>query len=267
MLIGISVVVGTVALGIWVTSSLPDNFYDLKRIMESSASIAMALTSYILLFRFYENRRIAELSLSGWGKDAFTGFSTGFTLQSMIVLVIYLANGYTVLKVNHFSVILPTFFEALTAGFVAEILIRGIFFRLTEEKLGTTLTLIISGLSFAILHAGSKGASIFSIISTAIQAGVLPAAAFVYTRRLWVPIFLHFAWDLAEPGIYGGINPGISRQGTLLTSRISGPEILTGGQTGPGSSIQSIIFCASVSILFLSLAIRARKWIKPYWKN
>ena len=265
MLIGISVVVGSVALGLWLTSVLPASYPELKRAFETLVSITMALTSYILLFKFYEKRRITELSLPSLGSDALTGFSTGFILQSMIVVVLYLANCYTVLVVNHVSAILPTFFAALTAGFVAEIILRGIFFRLAEEKLGTTLTLIISGLCFAILHAGSKGASIFSITSTAIQAGILPAAAYVYTRRLWMPVFLHFAWDLAEPGIYGGINPGISEEGTLLSSRISGPEILTGGLTGPGSSIQSIVLCAGVSILFLSLAIRDRKWIAPFW--
>jgi membrane protease YdiL (CAAX protease family) len=267
MLIGISVVVGAVALGLWLTSLLPANFYGFKRVIESVVSITMAMTSYILLFRFYENRSITELSLAAFGKEALTGFSTGIILQSMIVVVLYLAAGYMVLNVNHVSVFLPAFFAALTAGFVAEILIRGIFFRLSEEKLGTTVTLIVSGLCFAIMHAGSSGASIYSMVATAIQAGVLPAAAFVYSRRLWIPIFFHFAWDFAEPGIYGGINPGISEEGSLLTSRISGPEIWTGGQTGPGSSIQSIVFCACVSTVFISLAIRDKKWIGPSWKK
>ena len=36
---------------------------------------------------------------------------------------------------------------------------------------------------------------------------------------LWLPIFLHFAWDFAEPGVFGAINPGITIDQSLLTSK------------------------------------------------
>ena len=85
------------------------------------------------------------------------GFVTGFILQSLFILVIYLAGDYSINHVNPFSFLLPSFATALTAGFVGEIVIRGIFFRLTEEKLGTVLTLIICVLLFAIMHMSAKG--------------------------------------------------------------------------------------------------------------
>ena len=199
--------------------------------------VILAVTCYVVLFKHYEERKIKELSASTLLKNAFVGFFMGLILQSVFILVIYLAGGYTVTQVNPVSFLLTAFAYALTAGFVAEILLRGILFRLTEEKTGTIPALIIFTLLFAILHANSNGATAVSVCATAIQAGLLLSATYVYSRSLWWPIFLHFSWDFAEPGIYGGINPGISTGKTLLNSKISGSYLLTGGEAGPGNGL------------------------------
>jgi membrane protease YdiL (CAAX protease family) len=219
------------------------------------------------LFKHYEERKIKELSASTLLKNAFVGFFMGLILQSVFILVIYLAGGYTVTQVNPVSFLLTAFAYALTAGFVAEILLRGILFRLTEEKTGTIPALIIFTLLFAILHANSNGATAVSVCATAIQAGLLLSATYVYSRSLWWPIFLHFSWDFAEPGIYGGINPGISTGKTLLNSKISGSYLLTGGEAGPGNSIQSAILCLLISLLLLRMAERKGNFIRSRWKT
>ena len=150
---------------------------------------------------------------------------------------------------------------------MAEILIRGIFFRLTEEKLGTIVTLIICALIFAIMHLNVKGASILSVSSTAIEAGLLLSAGYIFSRSLWLAIFLHFAWDFAEPGVFGAINPGITIDQSLLTSKIEGPSILTGGQLGPQNSIQAFLLCTLASLVFLWMAKKKNNFIKPFWKR
>ena len=270
IIIGILVVAGSVALVEWIRQLLSGKIQmtdELQNGIVGIVEIFMALFSYTLLFRFYEKRKITELSLGVFWKNALIGFSLGFILQSLAILVIYLAGDYSIIKINPVSFLIPGFTAALIAGFVAEILIRGIIFRLTEKKLGTIIALIISSLLFAVMHSGVKGATLLSVLSTTIQAGILPGAVYVFTRSLWLPIFLHFAWDLAEPGIYGGINPGITLEKSLFTSKITGSELLTGGQFGPGSSIQAAIFCLIAAILFLWLAKRKNNFIKPYWKR
>jgi hypothetical protein len=230
------------------------------------ADVAIALSSYILLYRFYEKRQVRELSAAGFGGNALAGFLSGLILQSLVIFVIYLAGGYSILRVNPVSFLIPGFIAAITAGFVAEILLRGILFRLMEEKLGTVITLIFFAVLFAILHAGN-GATFFSVLSKASQAGILFSAVYVFSRSLWFPIFLHFAWDLAEPGIYGALNPGISIDKYLFTSRISGSAWLTGGEAGPGGSVQTSVFCLIAALLFLWGAKRKNNFISPYWKR
>jgi uncharacterized protein len=261
IIIGIIVVGGSVALTEWSGRSLLNKTPltdDVKNIIIAITESIIALMSYILLFRVYEKRQIKELSLSTFGKHALMGFLAGLILQSLFILIIYISGGYVVTHVNPASFLLPGFTTALIAGFVAEIIIRGIIFRFTEEKTGTVTALIILMLLFALMHLNAAGATVLSVLCTATQAGLLLSAAYVYTRSLWFTIFLHFAWDFAEPGIYGAINPGNTIEKSLFTSKISGPELLTGGQFGPQNSIQSLIFCLAAAILFLWLARRKK---------
>ena len=155
MIIGIVVVGGSVGLTEWMRTLLAEKIpvsEEIKNLVIGVIEAFLALLSYILLFKFYEKKKIKELSLSAFPKNALIGFFTGWLLQSLVILVIYLNGGYSLIHVNPVSFLLPAFTFALTAGFVAEILIRGIIFRLTEEKTGTVIALIISALLFAVLH-------------------------------------------------------------------------------------------------------------------
>jgi hypothetical protein len=270
MIIGIVVVGGFVAFSEWSGRWLLDRSQlsdELKNVMIAISDSAIALFGYILLFRLYENRRIKELSLSTLGKNAILGFTAGLILQSLFILVIYITGNYSVIRINPVSFLLPSFTTALTAGFVSEILIRGIIFRITEEKLGSVVALFIITLLFALLHVNVEGATLLSVCSTAMQAGVLLSAAWVFTRSLWFTIFLHFAWDFAEPGIFGALNPGNSIRQSLFSGEVSGPAFLTGGPQGPQNSIQALIICAIAGLLFLWMAKQKHNFIKPYWNK
>ena len=224
-------------------------------IINISEAVA-AVIVYIFLFSWYEKRKITELSYSSFGNNANLGFFTGFLLQSLFIFVIYIAGGYTITQVNPFSNMIPSFTMALTAGFVAEIIIIGIVFRLIEKQFGTAVAIITMILLFIIAHSGVKDGNIVSLLATSIVAGLLLPAAYVFSRNLWLPIFLHFAWDFTEPGIYGAINPSISITKSLFDSRISGPRLLTGGPLGPQNSIQALIICLVMSTILLRLAAR-----------
>jgi len=270
IIIGIVVVGGSVALVEWVRQFLTVKNQQANELTEAIIGIAvisLALFSYILFSRYYEKREITELSLTVFCKNALMGLLTGLILQSLVIVVLYLAGGYFIIQVNPLSFLIPGFTAAIIAGFVAEIMIRGIIFRLTEEKLGTVIALIISVLLFAVMHSGVQGATLLAVLATSIQAGILSSAVYVFSRSLWFPVFLHFAWDFAEPGIYGGVNPGITIEKSLFTSKITGSTLLTGGQFGPGNSLQAGLFCLITGVLFLWLAKRKNNFINPSWKK
>jgi membrane protease YdiL (CAAX protease family) len=267
---GAVLVIGIVFLVQWMSGFFSQRFTRnglLFNLVVAIIQCILAVWCYVLLYRFFEKRRITELGREYFLKNAVPGFLTGLTLQSLIILVLFLTGGYTVSKLNPASFMLPAFTAALTAGFVAEIIIRGILFRLVEERLGTVITMGIMMLLFAILHLGGNGATLLSVLAVSMQAGFLLSAAYVLTRNLWFPIFLHFAWDFAEPGIFGAINPGNSIDKSLITCQVSGSQILTGGTLGPVNSIQSLLLCLLAGMIFLGLARRKKYFILPYWEK
>ncbi len=270
MVIGIGVIVALVAFIEWLRSFLLDRTNlsnDTKAITTAVAEACIATAGYIFLFRAYDKRRIHELSTTKLSNNAIIGFLTGIILQSLFILIIYLAGTFLVVNVNPVSILISPFAFALTAGFVAEIIMIGIVFRLLEEQTGTAVALIIFIILFAILHVNAKEATFVSVGATAMQAGFMLPAAYVFSRSLWLPIFLHLGWDFAEPGIFGAINSSTSISQGLFTSKISGAALLTGGQNGPQSSLQALIFCLLTGTLFLLLAKQKNNLVKIKWRT
>ncbi len=265
MVVGIAVIVSLIALVELLRSFLLDKTNlssDTKAVTTAITEAVVAIAAYIVLFRVYDKRHISELSWANFINFAFTGFLIGILSQTLFILVIYIAGTYSVIHVNSASALIAPFAFALTAGFVAEIIMIGIVFRLLEKQTGTVIVLIIFILLFAILHVNIKGATFISVSATAMQAGFMLPAAYVFSRSLWFPVFLHFGWDFAEPGIFGGINPSSSLTQSLFTSKIEGNSLLTGGETGPQDSLTSLLLCSLLGIIFLILAKQKNNLIR-----
>jgi len=270
MIVGIGVIVSLIAFIEWLRSLMLDKTNlsnDVKALIVAVAEAFITTTAYIFLFRRYDKRRIDELSTATFIDNAFIGLLTGIILQALFILIIYLAGTFLVLNVNTVSILVSPFAFALTAGFVAEIIMVGIVFRLLEQQTGTVMALLTFIVLFGILHINAKGATVISVGATAMQAGFMLPAAFVFSRNLWLPVFLHFGWDFAEPGIFGGINPSTSITQGLLTSKIAGNSLLTGGETGPQDSLPSLLLCLLLGIIFLLMAKRKNNVMKPRWRT
>lgn len=270
MIISVGVIISLVVFIEWLRSSMLDKTNlpeDEKALIIAVAEAIIATAGYIFLFRAYDKRRINELSAASFINSAMIGFLIGILLQSLFILIIYLAGTFLVVNVNSLSAMISPFAFALTAGFVAEIIMIGIVFRLLEEQTGTTIALLIFVILFTVLHVNVKGATVISVGATAMQAGLLLPAAYVFSRNLWLPIFLHFGWDFAEPGIFGGINPSGSLTQGLLTTKIAGNSLLTGGETGPQDSLSSLLLCLLLGLIFLAMAKQKNNLIKSHWRT
>jgi uncharacterized protein len=226
----------------------------------------LILSSYWFFYSKYESRIIVELSTKGLWKKLLVGIFTGSGLQSLTILVIYFCGGLKIIAINPVSTLIIPFTVAFTVAIIEEILLRGIVFRITEEKWGSTIALIISGVIFGGLHLINPHVTIVSFLCITV-VGVLFAAAYMYYRNLWVPIAIHFAWNFTQNGIFGAITSGNEKTSSLFTTNITGPEMLTGGQFGPEGSIQALVFCLIASIIIIMLLNKQNKIIKPFWKK
>jgi len=120
---------------------------------------------------------------------------------------------------------------------------------------------IFSALIFAALHAGNQNVSWLALTNIAL-AGVMLGLAYERYRRLWFPIGLHLAWNLASGPILGYEVSGYRSQLTLFRTAGSGAPLLTGGSFGlEGSIWATAVEVAAIAFLFLyhSPALRDRR--------
>lgn len=239
---------------------------DVRNVIKAVFVSSSVIISYVLFFKNYERRKVVEFAYQGLVKNLIIGTSVGFILQSLTILVIYLNGGYRIVAINPLSFIVIPFVTMLTVSIIEEVLVRGIIFRITEEKLGSYIALTISSLIFGALHLANPHSSLLSGLCVT-TAGFLLGSVFIYSRNLWFPIALHFAWNFTQSGIFGAVTSGNEKSSSLLEAKIQGLEIITGGEFGPESSIQATLICLIAAVIFLFLSFKGNKIIKPYWRQ
>jgi membrane protease YdiL (CAAX protease family) len=216
--------------------------------------------------RLLEHRPTLELCRKRALGEFAVGAAIGFGLITATIACLWLGGYYRVEGLGYLPSAGTLMGIGLVAAFVEEILMRGIIFRITEESLGTWLATVISALLFGLLHLLNPGATWIAALCVAVEAGGLLAMAYVTTRRLWLPIGLHFAWNFTQGGIFGVAVSGGATSG-MLKSTLTGPDLLSGGAFGAEASIFAVLICTSMAIFLMVLAVRNGHIIQPFWSR
>ncbi len=227
---------------------------------------AFSILFYWIYVALFEGRPLSELSVKSLIPQLGLGLLLGLVFISIIIFIISLFGGYRVLGYNKFIVLIPVLLMSIQAGVFEEILTRGALFRIVEEGLGTWWSILISALVFGFLHIWNPNATVFSSVSIAMTAGVILALFYVLTRKLWVPIGIHIAWNFTLGGIYGAAVSGGDAEG-LIIAEMEGPELLTGGPFGPEASVVTVVFFVFLGIYLAWRAIKKGAIKKPMWKS
>lgn len=238
---------------------------DLRNLFKGILASIAVIIAYKIFYQKIENRGVTEMSSKGIAKNLMFGTLIGVVLQSLTILVIYLNNGFHLVSVNPASFVIIPLTVAFTVAIFEEILLRGILFRIMEEKLGSYYALVTSAIIFGGLHLLNPNSSFTSAACVAIEGGILLGAAFIFSRNLWLPIAIHFAWNFMQSGIFGAITSGNEKTNSLLNTQMTGPTIITGGDFGPEGTIQATIFCLAATLIFMYLNKKRNKLIAPYW--
>jgi membrane protease YdiL (CAAX protease family) len=228
-----------------------------------TAGVCLLYAGYV---RLIEQRAVVELTLRDGPAGFGQGFVAGAALFAATVLVLWAIGDYTVTGVNGAGAMVGPLLGALGAAFLEEILLRGVVFRIVEESLGSWLALAFSALLFGLLHAFNRGATVTSTLAIALEAGILLAAVYMYSRRLWTCIGLHCAWNFTEGGVFGASVSGGTAKG-LLSSRFQGADLLTGGAFGPEASVVAVLICLAASVAVIQLARRRGQIVQPFWRR
>ena len=227
-------------------------------------AVPLALLAYWGYVRTIEHRPATEISLTNSAREFAVGSLTGTALFSVTIGTIAALGYYHITGSQRWVVLIDSLALSIMSGFLEEILSRGILFRILEEWLGTWIALALSAAMFGAMHLGNPNATITSAVAIALEAGLLLGACYVLTRRLWLAIGLHAAWNFTQGGIFGVSVSGTGANG-ILVSTLTGPDILSGGAFGAEASIVAVVVCVTAFLFIIAKARRQGHILRPFW--
>jgi membrane protease YdiL (CAAX protease family) len=172
----------------------------------STALTIVTVCAYLAFVRFVERRRCDELRLDTRSATQIaTGAGIGLFLAFLEVEAGWLTVGaYRPLATVQWHAFISTFGAWLAAGVLAAyfvVLFYGLLLRAVERIAGTWAAVGVSALAYGAWPSlAAAGGLTFALW---IATGVVLAAAYVLTRRLWMPLGLLVVFTLADIAIWG----------------------------------------------------------------
>jgi len=220
----------------------------------------LVFVAYRALVTKFEQRRPVELGADRAGPELMAGVAFGLVLIGgtyAVLLGLGVARWEGYASASGLGLALAI---NLGASVGEEIILRGVVFRLTEEAFGSAIALAFSAVLFGFLHATNSGATAVSTLAIVLESGTLCALAFSATRRLWLPIGLHFGWGIGEGGLFDAAVSGGKFYHGLFRVPLRGSDILTGGTFGPEASVVAMAACMAASAALAILIKRRGTW-------
>lgn len=207
-----------------------------------------------LFLRALDRRSFRTLGLwfyAGWGRESLVGLGIGTALVTTVVLGMALTQAVGYLGMNSATGLwLGTLRSAgflLIAAAFEEIVFRGYLFQRLVDSFGKLGAILILSALFGAGHMNNPSANALSMANT-VLAGVLLSVAYLKTRALWMPILLHWTWNLMLGPIYSLPVSGTRIGPGLLVAEIGSPEWLSGGAYGPEGSVILTAVCTAAII-------------------
>jgi len=136
-----------------------------------------------------------------------------------------------------------------------QLLVFGYILQTIRAKAGLPTAVAVSALLFSAIHAAAFGGAWIPPINV-LGAGLVFSLAYAMTGNLWLPIGIHFGWNMLLGPVLGLTVSGTGSLGLGWTAfEITGPAQFTGGAFGiEGGLIVTFTTYVLASILVLLLA-------------
>jgi membrane protease YdiL (CAAX protease family) len=235
----------------WLILSVVDSLV----VTAAMATFAAAAVANAIVVRIYERGRLSDLGLA-WSGSSLREFLVGAGLAAAAVLIITIAPIVTGAArfeaapgVEHRWA--SVFFIGIVLLFGAageEMMFHGYAFQLLIRSIGAYSTILPAAVLFGLAHIANQNANTMGIINTVFW-GVLLGYAYVRTRALWLPIGLHYGWNLALV-LLGSDLSGFTMGLTGYALRWSASDLWSGGKYGPEGGLPATLI---VLVLFVAV--------------
>ena len=268
MLVALAAVILTLYLTSLAFLYLPEGLSEAAdQTIRTFIGVVAVFLIYKLVVRKLGKHKKDDLPLQGALTDTVTGIGTGAAIFTVVVGIAAVVGAYRILGWGSTEDLLEiVLLTGVVAGFVEEVLLRGIIFRWLEEFAGSWAALLVSSLIFGFMHQMNPGASVWSSLAISIEAGVLLGGAYMLTRNLWLAIGLHAGWNVTQGFVWGvpvSGNPFIG----MVESGLYGPDWLSGGAFGLEASVIALVVATSAGAWMVWQAAKAGHIVRPMWSR
>lgn len=238
---------------------------DVRGALMVLVTIALLVALQKLVLRRLGTRKHDDLPFASAARGLATGTITAFVLFSLIVGVAALMGAYFIVGWGGLHNWLMLLFTAgISAGFAEEFIFRGILFRWIEEFGGSWAALFVTSALFGLAHIMNDNATWFSSFAIAVEAGLMLGGAYMLTRSLWVPIGLHFGWNMTQGMIWDVPVSGNDVDG-LVDARLAGNPLISGGAFGLEASIIAVVIAGGFGVWLIKRAYDKGEVMAPWW--
>jgi len=267
MLMAIALYAVASALAFFIERALPPMPKGTSTAVQTIITVGLTFFTYKIAIRHLGEHPRDDLPGKGAARNLALGLVAGTFLFSAVVGVAALSGIYRITGCCSTAELLKDIFgAAIFAGFMEELLFRGILFRWIEEFGGSWAALIITSVLFGLIHIMNPNATWFSSFAIALEAGVLLGGAYMLTRSLWMPMGLHAAWNFTQGFVFDVPVSGLDVRG-LVTAKLSGPVLLSGGPFGLEASVIALVVATAAGIVLVVLAVKSGKSVPPWWSR
>jgi len=206
------------------------------------SAFAAAAVANAVVVRIYERGRLADVGL-GWSRSSGAEFLAGTAgglaaaaCVSLVPVALRMARFVPAQGVEHPWASFAFGGLALFFGAMGEeLLFRGYAFQLLVRAAGPFATILPTSVIFGLLHSGNPGANSLGLVNT-VAWGILFGYAVWRTGTLWLPIGLHFGWNVALP-LLGSNLSGFTMGVTGYTLEWNVGVLWSGGGYGVEGSV------------------------------
>lgn len=247
-------------------ASVTGNIRSILMALDAIVSIGVIMFLYTLYVRFIEKRKTHEMSGKQCVKEWLIGMFISFGLVGIMVLLMAVLGYYGIDQLGSPWIIVDGVFFFGMGAFLQVLAFRLILFKLSEEWLGSWLAFVLIAAVFGIVHIANPNAGLQSTVFL-VLGDILLAAAYIYTRRIWMVWGIHWGWNLLQDGVFGMPNSGITDLPSWIQPIVSGPEWITGGPFGIEMSVIATALSLIVGLVMVKKAVEAKQIVSPVWKK
>ncbi|MBM6856377.1 CPBP family intramembrane glutamic endopeptidase [Caecibacteroides pullorum] len=220
------------------------------------------LSAAILVLRWRKlPLSLLGMSLRGRGKDLLAGLGVAVLLYAVGFGTSLLMGTVEIASVQWIPRdLLGTLLFFLLVAVTEEVMLRGfVLGRMLSAGMNRFVALFLSSALFSAMHLFNPNFALLPFVNI-LLAGCLLGASFLYTRNLCFPVVLHWFWNWLQGPVLGYEVSGMDSGETLLTLRLTGSDLLTGGSFGfEGSLLCTVLLVVGTLAIVGYYERRGRK--------